>query len=274
MTSPRAIDTHAHIFHRQLPMPDLRRAPSGYDATAEDFLRHLGAHQFSHGVLVQPSFLGTDNSFIEQALHRHPRRLRGVAVVGCDTSASELERLNAAGFVGLRLNLIGLLTPALASDPWKSLLQRVRDLGWFVQIHQEAHLLEPVLEPLLRAGLPIVVDHFGRPDATQGMLAPGFAYLMGLGDTRQVWIKISAAYRNGPPGVAESFAAQAIPLIRHRFGLSRMLWGSDWPHTRFEDTQTYAQARKQLDEWLPDLRDRSIVLWETPQALFRFPDVD
>lgn len=272
MTPSRAIDSHAHIFHRRLAMPDLRRAPSGYDAPVEDFFCQMHAHGLSHGVIVQPSFLGTDNSFIEQALERHPHHLRGVAVLAADTPPSELERLNAAGFVGLRLNLIGLLTPPLSSDPWKSLLQRARDLGWFVQVHQEAHLLEPVLEPLLRAGLRIVVDHFGRPDATQGLQAPGLAYLMTLGATRQVWLKISAAYRNGPPSVAEAFARGVTSVIREHYGLSRMLWGSDWPHTRYETAQTYAQSRSQLDEWLPDARDRSVVLWDTPQALFRFPE--
>jgi hypothetical protein len=28
-----SIDCHAHVFTRDLPMPDRRRAPAGYDAT-------------------------------------------------------------------------------------------------------------------------------------------------------------------------------------------------------------------------------------------------
>ena len=75
-----AVDTHAHVFTRDLPMPDQRRAPSGYDARPEDYLQQLDANGISHGVLVQPSFLGTDNSYLVDALRRYPQRLRGIAV--------------------------------------------------------------------------------------------------------------------------------------------------------------------------------------------------
>ena len=37
-TTMYAIDCHAHVFLHNLPMPDKRRAPSGYDAPPEQFL--------------------------------------------------------------------------------------------------------------------------------------------------------------------------------------------------------------------------------------------
>jgi predicted TIM-barrel fold metal-dependent hydrolase len=77
-----------------LPLADVRRYAPDYDATAADYLKTLGANNMSHGVLVQPSFLGTDNSFMIDALRQHGQRLRGIAVVEPTIARSELETMN------------------------------------------------------------------------------------------------------------------------------------------------------------------------------------
>lgn len=58
----RSIPTHAHVFARDLPLTSDRRYAPAYDATIDDYLGMLDRNGMSHGVLVQPSFLGTDNS--------------------------------------------------------------------------------------------------------------------------------------------------------------------------------------------------------------------
>ena len=110
-----AVDCHAHVFRRDLPMPDQRRAPAGYDATPEQYLSMLDENGMSHGVLVQPSFLGTDNSYLVAALRKYPERLRGIAVVEPTATSVQLQLLQDAGVVGIRLNLIGLPAPNLTS---------------------------------------------------------------------------------------------------------------------------------------------------------------
>jgi predicted TIM-barrel fold metal-dependent hydrolase len=57
--------------------------------------------------------------------------------------------------------------------------------------------------------------------------------------------------------------------LRAHFGLDRLLWGSDWPHTQFEKQINYAAMRAQLDTWLPNAADRKVVLAEAPRDLFR-----
>ena len=261
-------DAHAHAFTPDLEMSDLRRAPHGSDAPWQTYLAELDAHGVSHGVLVQPSFLGTDNRYLISALKANPQRLRGVVVVGLDISAQELEAMDRVGVVGIRLNLIGLATPDLRSPPWQELLGHVKRLDWHVEVHQEARRLQEVLEPLLQAGVKVVVDHFGRPDPELGVQDPGFDYLLGLGPTGQVWVKLSAAYRNGVAG-AEA-ASTAIPLLRRAYGLQRLLWGSDWPHTRFEFVEHYDRAMQALHQYLPDGEDRAQAAWYTAHALFKF----
>lgn len=265
-----AVDSHAHVFRRDLPMPDRRRAPSGYDATAEDYLGVLDANGMSHGVLVQPSFLGTDNSYLLASLRRHPERLRGVAVVEPGIGDDRLRDLADAGVVGIRLNLVGLPTPDFSSPAWAALIRSVGRLRWHVEVHQAAAGLEPVMAPLLAAGLNVVVDHFGRPDEKLGVDDPGFRYLLSTGRSRQVWVKLSAAYRNGGHGAGEATALAAVPLLKASHGLDRLVWGSDWPHTLFEQSADYGTERRLLDSWLPDAGERDQVLRATPEKLFRF----
>src|SRR5690606_41141979 len=87
------VDTHAHIFRQDLPIVPNRRYSPDYDAPVERYLEHLDRHGLSHGVLIQPSFLGTDNSFVLHALRRYPQRLRAVAVVDAEVSENQMDEL-------------------------------------------------------------------------------------------------------------------------------------------------------------------------------------
>ena len=133
-----AVDTHAHVFRQGLALADTRRHTPDYDATLDQYLALLDTHGLTHGVLVQPSFLGTDNSHLVQALRAQPDRLRGVAVVDPAITDEALQALAAAGVVGIRLNLIGLPLPDVAAPAWRHLLDRVNALGWHVEIHVQA----------------------------------------------------------------------------------------------------------------------------------------
>jgi predicted TIM-barrel fold metal-dependent hydrolase len=266
------VDTHAHIFQRGLKLANVRRYAPDYDATLGDYLDLMDRHGIARGVLVQPSFLGTDNSFMLAGLRDAPGRLRGIAVVDPDTPSIELKRMNAAGVVGIRLNLVGgASVPDLSSAPWRTLLKRVADLGWQVEVHREARDLPQILPSLLNAGVNVVVDHFGRPAPALGVNDPGFRFLLDAGASRRIWVKLSATYRNGADGAGEKTALAAIPLLRNAFGMERLMWGSDWPHTQFEKSMDYDRARKALDIWLPNPDERKVVLVDTPTSLFRFP---
>lgn len=261
-----AIDCHAHIFEKGLTLAGERRYAPDYDATVKDYLANLDAHGNSHGVLVQPSFLGTDNSYLAAALRRFPARLRGIAVVEPTASPSQLAELSEAGVVGIRLNLVGKPDPELGTAPWKQLLRALADLDWQVEVQAEAKRLAGLVDPLVQSGVKLVIDHFGRPDPKLGIEDPGFRYLLSRGETRRVWVKLSGAYRIG----GEANAAAAAPLLKDAFGPDRLVWGSDWPHTQFEKVTNYTTTRAQLDAWLPNAEDRRIVLADTPSQLFRF----
>jgi predicted TIM-barrel fold metal-dependent hydrolase len=266
-----AIDTHAHIFKRGLKLAAVRRYVPDYDAPLETYLSTLDANGISHGVLVQPSFLGTDNSFLLEALQKQPGRLRGIAVVEPNASKAELVNLDKAGFAGIRLNLVGLPVPDFKSATWLSLLRMVADLGWQVELHRAAADLPPIVEALLKTGVNVVIDHFGLPDKKLGVNDPAWRALLESASSRRVWLKLSGMYRLTPDGTAESMTRAAIPFLKNSFGLERLMWGSDWPHTQFEKVVNYSKVRAHLDMWLPDQSERQVVLVTTPAKLFRFP---
>jgi predicted TIM-barrel fold metal-dependent hydrolase len=265
-----AVDTHAHVFTRALTLAGDRRYAPGYDAPIADYLAMLDQNGMSHGVLVQPSFLGTDNAYLVEALRAAPERLRGIAVVAPEADEDELEALSRVGVVGIRLNLIGQPDPAFGAAVWERHLARVVALGWQIEVQAEARRLPALIPPLLRAGVPVVVDHFGRPDPRLGVDDPGFRYLLETATTGQVWVKLSGAYRNGGGEAGERTALAAAEQLRAAFGPARLVWGSDWPHTQFEAVANPAAARWALDAWVPDEAARRTVLADTPARLFRF----
>lgn len=261
------IDTHAHVFHRGLKLAPGRRYAPDYDAPLSLYLEQLDRSGITNGVLVQPSFLGTDNSYLVDCLKQTGGRLRGIAVVDPAVATDELRGLDRAGVVGIRLNLVGQPLPDLAAAEWKGLLANVKAMGWQVEIQRNAADLAMLVPQLLDHGVTVVLDHYALPDPKLGVADPGFQSVLKFGAMRNVWVKISAPYRNGAAG--ERFAKEAYPLLRNAYGLDRLLWGGDWPHTQFEATQNYAKNREFLDTLIVDKSERAQVL-ASPRPLFRF----
>jgi predicted TIM-barrel fold metal-dependent hydrolase len=264
------IDAHAHVFVRGLPLSAERRHAPDYDAMLDAYAGHLLVNGISHAVLVQPSFLGTDNSFFLDVAKRYPRRFRGVAVVDCAVTDAELARLDSTGVVGIRLNLIGLPVPQLSAPEWRRLFARVNALGWHVEVHREAVDLHAVVGPLLEQGCTVVVDHFGRPNPHTGANDPGFGYLLSMASTGRVWVKLSAAYRSAPGNdgtvLGTALTSQLLDVYTHE----RLVWGSDWPHTQHQQLVDYDATRRALDQWVPDATQRELILTRSARALYRF----
>jgi len=263
------VDAHTHVFRRDLPMAAQRRYAPRRDATPADLFAHLDAHRLERAVLVQPSFLGTDNSHLLAAIAAAPDRLRGIAMVAPDVTDAHLHALDEQGIAGVRLNLIDSAVPDLDVEPWSSLLRRIAALGWHVELHRQARDLPPLIESALQAGVRVVVDHHGRPDPRAGLDDPGLAALLAFGSSRRVWVKLSAPYRCAPRSA--SFANEAALRFVAAFGADRLLWGSDWPHTQCETLADVAASLRAVQEALNNARDLAAVLGGTAAELYGFP---
>ncbi|SET73670.1 Predicted metal-dependent hydrolase, TIM-barrel fold [Pseudomonas sp. NFR09] len=265
------IDAHAHVFSQALTLAGERRYTPRYDATLADYLGHLHANGLSHGVLVQPSFLGTDNGYLLAALQQAPDQLRGVVVLERDIPHDALRAMARAGVVGVRLNLVGRALPDFAEPGWKVFFEHLVALGWHVELHREVADLPQLVRQLLPFGIKLVVDHFGRPDARLGVAQRDFAELLDLGLSGQLWLKVSGIYRlGGSPAQNLEFARQAMPLLQQSFGLHRLVWGSDWPHTQHETSVDYPTVieQRQALGWSTPVAQALLI--DTPRALFGF----
>lgn len=272
LTAPiTGIDGHAHVFSNALDQTSARRYSPDYDATLAMYRRNLQAHGLSHGVLVQPSFLGTDNRYLLDALQQAPDRLRGVVVVERDIRREALEEMNRLGVVGIRLNLMGKALPDFSEPGWKALFTHLAELDWHVELHRHVADLPGLIQALLPFGVKIVIDHFGRPDARLGVEQPGFREMLELGRSGQVWMKVSGIYRlEGDDLENLAFARQVMPLLLHSFGQHRLVWGSDWPHTQHEAQVRYGTVVEHLQALECSAPVMRSLLIDAAKVLFRF----
>ncbi len=261
-----AVDCHAHVMRRDLPLAPDRHSGPKRDVTVEEFLGVLDAHAISHGVLTAPSFYGTDNSLLLSALDAAQGRLRGTAIVAPDIAEEDLAGMDRRGVVGIRLNWIRRETLADVESPaYRRLFERLRKLDWQVEIYLEGPKLAAVLPRIRDQGVKVVVDHFGAPDPARGVACPGFQeVLRGVrgGDT---FVKLSAPYRQGgaDPQVY-------VDALLDAAGPKQLVWATDWPFVGFEGKITYAQCVGWIESWIPDAPTRRVVMAETPARLFHF----
>ena len=268
-----AADCHAHVFCGDAYpySPDTVYEPHPAQAgTAAEFLAVLDAHDMTHGLLVGAGPYGPDNRCLLDALAAAPARFRGIALVTAAVSERQLTQLADAGVVGIRFNLSTHGMSQLDEPGADRLLARVRELGWFLQVHCEKDELVEAAPILRRAGVRVMVDHFGRPDVPRGLEQPGFGALLALGRDGDHVVKLSGSFRSSVAGYpyrdVDPFVAAAIDA----FTLRRCVWGSDWPFVRIDARMDYGPPLVCLDRWVPDPADRRILLWDTPARLFGF----
>ena len=265
----RAIDCHAHVMRRDLPLASERHSAPKRDVTVEEFLGVLDMHGISHGVLTAPSFYGTDNQLLLKALAAHPDRLRGTAIVAPDITPETLAEMSRAGIVGIRFNWFRRdAVPDVGSPGYRRLLDNVRAQRFQVEIYLEGAKLAGVLPRLRDAGVRVVVDHFGSPDPTRGLQCAGFSEVLKGVRAGDTWVKLSAAYRLGGAD-----PQRYVDALLEAGGTSQLVWASDWPFVGYEEIITYQQCVDWLVAWIPDEATRRIVLVDTPSALFGFGQV-
>lgn len=259
------IDCHAHVFSAGAPATAGARYRPAYAACLQAWQALWPASGITRGVLVQPSFFGTDNSELVAALAEDRRRLRGVAVVDAGISDSELDRLASAGVRALRWNLKGIPDyGAFATPAWGPLLERVHARGWHLEIHVDAGRLAEIAPALDGTAIALVFDHFGNPGPDARAVGETFRGMAALASNRAVWSKLSGPYR-----LEGADCGMLAKRWLETVGPTRLVWGSDWPHTNHEGKAVYTRLRQDLDRWVG--RERSAaILWDNAARLYRF----
>ena len=234
------------------------------------FEAKLGFHNI---VFVQPSCYGYDNAYLLQALTKlGPKHARGVVALDpCTATARTLRGWHRLGVRGVRLNLKSV-DKTMERGVFESLLIRyadlVRPLGWVLQMYVPMELvvwleqIAPVLD------VKICLDHFGCPELSSNTSScsssasssssrgetpldpyeiPGFQSLINLLRVGKTYIKFSGAYRVSKDPHLRDLTPLAIELLRVT-GATRLVFATDWPHTRFNGLNIEPFIR-QCIEW-------------------------
>lgn len=267
-----ACDCHFHVIGPLARFPLApERAFEPAEAPLESALAMHRALGLARGVIVQCNPHGTDNRALLDALQRAPERLRGVAIVPPDIGRAELRRMADAGVRALRFHHMPGSTgfSPFGLTAFERLAPLMHEVGLHLQLMIDAAALADALPLLRNWTLPVVIDHMGNLAAERGRDQPGMRLLCRLLAEGRIWVKVSAPYRlSGRYPDYEDVRPLHEALVAAN--PERILWGSDWPHTRL--TQDMPEDARLLDlftEWTPAAL-RAKILVENPQQLYGF----
>ena len=265
-----ACDAHVHVFGPQSRFPFAPgRSFTPCEAPKEKLFALHELLGIERGVVVQSNAHGVDNSVTEDVLAARKGAYLGVALVSVTVSDAELRRLDAAGFRGARFHFMRHLGASTPIEEVVAFGSRLADLGWHLVLHFEgAHIHELALA-MLRAPVPVVVDHMARIDASRGVDQADFRKLLELLRNDHIWVKVSGAERvsrTGPP------YADAIPFARALVESAgeRVLWGTDWPHPNLSHVPDDGLLVDLLASIAPTVAERQALLVTNPERLYRF----
>lgn len=270
---PGTWDTHFHVFgppHRFPYVEQRRYTPPA--APIEHFLMMAFEIGVERGVLVQPNVHGFENAVVLDAIERSDGRIRGMIRANPALDAGDLRALHAKGVRGVRFNFTEHLGSRLDVDLFREVTGRVSALGWPAALHIDAEQIEREPDMIRRSPVPVVIDHFGRVDATKGVGQPAFRVILDLLGEGNVWIKISGADRLVAMGASY---ADTVPFARALIERApgRVIWGTDWPHSNIfkpGETPNDGDLMNLMLEFAPDEATRNRILAENPAKLFDF----
>ena len=257
------IDSHAHVFRRDLPMAPTAITLPDHDFELDEYEAILDRNGIAKAVIAAPSFLGDYNDYTLEAIRDRPR-FKTTVILDPDTNPYILKAMDADRAEGVRLSLRNQAAlPDFTTYEWVRFLRRLADVGWHVHLHIDGQRLPQVLPALQAAPVNLVVDHFGRPDPATGAQSDGFQALLRAFDTGRTWVKLSGGFRIGCD------PAPLAAALMKAGGPERLLWGSDCPFTDFSHTVTYPSVLQAYLDWVPDPKDRARIN-QTSRTLYRF----
>ena len=266
---PDACDCHFHIFGPVARYPYRSdRSFTPPEATLEAYRRMAMTLGIARCVIVQPSVYGTDNACTWAAMERLGPQCHGIAVVDEDIRTIDLERMHAAGFRGVRFNLLFRGGAKLGS--LEQVARKIAALGWHIQLLIDGRALSELASRLRALPVPIVIDHMGHAPAALGSDHPGFQALLALLKEGRCWVKLSGAYRTSAERVPYRDVVQIAGALIES-GPDRVVWGTDWPHPAFEGAMPNdADLLDLVPSWTNDAVLQRKILVDNPAALYGF----
>jgi predicted TIM-barrel fold metal-dependent hydrolase len=267
-----ACDSHVHVFEPDARYPSVETPHYTLPDGGLDKLRRMTeVLSLKRFVIVQPSYYGTNNDCMLDALATTGPIARGVAMLGESYTDEELLDMHARGVRALRLDLF-----LRSSWPTNDIIayiehsvRRTKAIGWHVQFYTPGWVVRDLLPYLTGLEATFVIDHMGYMLESDGLTRADFDRLIDMISRGRAWIKLSAPYRLAKDGNFERLKPMARAIIEA--APDRVIWGSDWPHIPEGGKDTGALVNL-LADWAPAAEVRKRILVDNPARLFGFQD--
>ena len=280
MTISRFIDIHPHIVSPDLdtyPLAPLFGKQSGWSKDRPVTIEQLVAAMDEAGVdkaaIVQASTCyGYDMSYVCDAIAAWPGRFTVVGSVDvlAQNAPETIHAWMARGLSGLRLFTGG---STAAFDPsWIDdrrsfpVWELAGELGLSICLQTDAGGLAQVAGLAKRfPRVKILIDHFGRPDLSDGAPYKKASAHFGLAPFENIHFKLTPrTFIDDLKG--EATADTLFPRLVREFGAHRLAWGSNFPASEGTLAGNLEIAKRALATLLEE--ERHWIFAKTAQTLY------
>jgi 2-pyrone-4,6-dicarboxylate lactonase len=269
---PFACDSQFHVFGPPEKYPV--RAGAAYEMPTATVERALHMHRtlgLQRGIIVQPTTYGADHQATLDGIAAAGPNYRGCANAAVFDSADDatLAKLHAGGIRGARFSRQSLGI-ALTPDAFARAIARIRELGWFIKVQPETNGFAEQAAQYEKLGLPIIIDHMGRPNPAAGRDDPSLKKTLELLSQGNFWVMLSLAEKISKAGKPWD---DVVLLMRAYIEAApdRVIWASDWPHpVSTSQPPNEADLIELLYRATNSDEERRKILVDNPARLFGF----
>ena len=281
------IDSHLHIWataeeaSSNFPYAGEDQTPPSSlqnEASPEKLLEQMNAAKVDGALIVQPINHKYDHSYVTNAIKKYPNKFKGMLLhdpsLPSKLAVQRLEELVLlAGYVGVRFNPYlwsegELMSSEAGLDVYKRCGELKIPVGIMCFKGLQLHIED--IQALLSKSpdTVMILDHMGFC-ALNDEGDEAFKLLLGLAKQPNVYVKISALFRN--IGDNDSFPYNKVKSMRFdplldAYGADRLMMGSDFPFV-LETKGGYKGAVETVQSWV-DGSDREAVMGGTAKRLF------
>lgn len=272
------IDAHVHVWTPDRKAFPLAEGFTGKEYAPESFTpEELFAHSKPAGVgrivLIQMSFYKFDNSYMLDAMKKHPGVFSGVAIID-ETKADApktMKQLGENGVRGFRLYADKANTESwLDSAAMKTMWSTAADTGQAMCLLANPDAL-PAVKRLCQKfpRTRVVIDHFARIGMTGVVQPSDLDNLCELARFENVFVKTSAFYALGAKKAPYTDLAPMILRLVKEFGAKRLMWATDCPF-QVQGDHTYAASIELIRDRMESLSatDKQEILKGTAERVF------
>ena len=255
------IDTHIHVWDKPVHIKDDIFYTPNYTVLLEQMLSSLQKYNVKKYILVQPSFQKNDNTFLLQCLQKS-KNIKGIINFDDSIGYQEYNVYKQKNICGVRFNFLSSthLQNKTLSD-FKQHLEIFEKLNYIIEIQANIQQYAQIIQTIQHYNVTVIADH---------MLLCTYAdkhhmqKILPTLHSLNFYIKISAPYRIG------IHAELMAKYILKNISPLKIIWGSDFPHTRFEKDTDYQCQIDFINHLNINATDKNRILYENAQHIFGF----